>query len=334
MARAEAVSPLLARLLRCTACGGSFDATAAATLACVDCGRAVPVVDGIPRFVPAENYAATFGFQWNRFRRTQLDSHSGVAVSRDRFVRETNWSAETLTGKLVLDVGCGAGRFAEIALSLGATVVAVDYSRAVDACRANLSSDRLHVVQADIYQLPFATESFDAVYSLGVVQHTPDVERAVKALVAPLKPGGDLVVDVYRKHWKGWLHPRMWLRPVTTRMDAGRLFRIVERATPAMLRISNTVGAIPVVGRQLRRIVPVANHAGLLPLSPAQLEEWAILDTFDWLSPAYDQPQTAATLRRWLLESGLTGVDVFKADHLTARGRKPAAARAADAPRH
>ena len=80
-------------------------------------------------FAP-ESYAESFGFQWNRFRQTQLDSHSGHSVSRERFLTATGWEPESLAGKTVLDAGCGAGRFAEIALSCGATVFAVDYSRA------------------------------------------------------------------------------------------------------------------------------------------------------------------------------------------------------------
>ena len=45
-------------------------------------GTRWPVRDGIPRFVPEDNYAESFGFQWNRFPGTQLDSVSGLAVSR------------------------------------------------------------------------------------------------------------------------------------------------------------------------------------------------------------------------------------------------------------
>lgn len=315
-------SEFLLRILRCPFCqaGFSFEGT---SLRCGGCTRHFPVVAGIPRFVPAENYAASFGFQWNRFRRTQLDSHSGSPISANRFARETGWTRTELAGKLVLDAGCGAGRFSEIALADGATVVAVDYSNAVDACRANLPDANLHVVQADLYALPFAPASFDYVYSLGVIQHTPDVERAVKSLAVALKPGGELVVDVYAKHWRSWLHPRVWLRPITTRMDSARLFRAVERLAPALLRLSNLVGAIPIAGRHLRRFVPVANYRGQLSLSAAQLREWAVLDTFDWLAPRYDQPQTADTLRRWFTESGLVETAVFAADHLTARGRRP-----------
>ncbi|HEY0872217.1 MAG TPA: methyltransferase domain-containing protein [Vicinamibacterales bacterium] len=317
-------APELLAILRCPSCQGVFR-DHRSTLECAECGKTFPVVRGIPRFVPADNYANNFGFQWNHFRSTQLDSHSGQPISADRFARETRWPGDALRGKLVLDAGCGAGRFAEVALNAGATVVAIDYSNAVEACRNNLPHPSLHVVQADIYALPFAPESFDFVYSLGVIQHTPDVERAVKALVAPLKPGGELVVDVYAQHWKGWLHPRVWLRPITTRMDSERLFRLVRRFAPALLRVSDVVGTVPVVGPHLRRLVPVANYRGQLPLTPLQLREWAILDTFDWLAPRYDQPQTLSTLRRWLTEGGLVDLQVFRADHLTARGRKPAA---------
>ena len=83
----------------------------------------------------------------------------------------------------VLDVGCGAGRFAEIALRTGAKVVALDYSTAVDACYANLGHhENLEVVQGDVYALPFVGRSFPFVYSLGVLQHTPDVRTAFAAL--------------------------------------------------------------------------------------------------------------------------------------------------------
>src|SRR5215212_4949591 len=85
-------------------------------LRCTACARSYPIVNFVARFVPPENYAVNFGFQWNRFRRTQLDSYSGVPISRDRFFVSGGWTIEEMAGKRVLDVGCGAGRFAEVAL--------------------------------------------------------------------------------------------------------------------------------------------------------------------------------------------------------------------------
>jgi 2-polyprenyl-3-methyl-5-hydroxy-6-metoxy-1,4-benzoquinol methylase len=282
-----------------------------------------PVLRGIPRFVSADNYADSFGFQWNHFPGTQLDSVSGLRVSSDRFLAQWSLERSWFAGRRLLDVGCGAGRFAEIALELGAEVVAVDLSGAVDACRTNLlRHPRLHVVQASVYELPFAPGTFDGVYSFGVIQHTPDVRATFHALVSMVRPGGELAIDVYKRDWKSWLHPKPWLRPVTARLPVGTLFNAIERAAPALLTVSHAVGQVPLVGRALRRAVPVADYEGVLPLDPRQRLEWAVLDTFDWLSPRNDHPQSAATMRAWADEAGLVDVRVHHPAHLTLRARQ------------
>lgn len=283
-----------------------------------------PILNGIPRFVPESNYADNFGMQWNHFAKTQLDSHSGHPISAERFWNATNWNADEMQGCWVIDVGCGSGRFAEIALSTGAQVVALDYSSAVDACYANLREHpNFHVVQGDIYSLPFAPGSFQFVYALGVLQHTPDVAKAFAALPPLVSRGGGICVDYYEKSFKSLLLPKYWLRPLTKRMDKQRLFSLVKRSAPVLLPISCAMGRIPLAGKFLRRLVPIANYQGILPLTETQLDEWAMLDTFDWLSPAYDNPQTEQTARIWLEQAGLRDVEVLKVGHLVGRGRKP-----------
>ena len=296
-------------------------------LATPDGARRYPVRGGIPRFVPESGYADNFGMQWNKFARTQLDSHTGHPISADRFWAATGWTPGQLKDRWVLDVGCGAGRFAEIALNAGAKVVALDYSTAVEACYANLGPHPdLHVVQGDIYALPFRPSAFPFIYSLGVLQHTPDVGKAFAALPPLLEPGGELVVDYYFKTWKTFVTPKYWLRPVTKRLPQDRLFRALQRLTPPLLAVSRTVGKVPVAGKALRRLVPVANYEGDLPLDRKAIEEFALLDTFDWLAPAYDSPQTAATVRGWAERAGLEQVEVEKVGHLVCRGRAPSAA--------
>lgn len=229
-----------------------------------------------------------------------------------------------MAGRRVLDVGCGAGRFAEFALGAGAIVVALDYSGAVDACYENLRHHpNLHVLQADIDALPFAPATFDFVYSLGVLQHTPDVANAFAALPRMVVGGGQICVDYYKKGLKTYLLPKYWLRPVTKRLPTTRLFAILERLVPLLLPASRGLGRIPVLGRALRRIVPVANYEGIYPLTETQLRGWALLDTFDWFAPAYDHPQTAVTARLWMEKAGLEGIEVVMAGHLVARGVKP-----------
>ena len=309
----------LLEILRCPACITSL-AAHGDTLTCARCNRTFPIVASVPRFAGEGNYADNFGLQWNEFSRTQLDSQSGAGISRERFLMQTGWDETRLRGRLVLDAGCGAGRFAEIALSLGAEVIAIDFSTAVDAAWRNLGANpRMHVVQADIYALPFAPGTFDLVYSLGVLQHTPDVGRAVSALTAMVKPGGRIALDFYLRRWQNILEPKYWLRPFTTRMQPDKLFALVRRFAPALLRVSRLLSRVPLAGRFLPRLVPVANYAGMYPLNDTQLAEWAVLDTFDWLGPQFDQPQTMANVRSWLVSAGLDQVEVEHVRHLTAR---------------
>lgn len=277
--------------------------------------------EGVPRFVESSNYADNFGMQWTIFARTQLDSASGQSISAERFWKSTSWRPEELRGKLVLDVGCGAGRFAEIALEAGARVVAVDYSAAVDACYSNLKHhENCNVVQCDIYALPFLAKQFDFVYSLGVLQHTPEVKKAFTALLAMVRPGGRLCIDVYERRWYSRLLPKYILRPITKRVPDQRLFNILEYAVPTLLRVRQVAGGVPVVGRFLKHFIPVASHIGRLPLNKKQHLEWALLDTFDWYSPRFDNPQKEKVVRAWFVDSGLINISTERVGHLVARG--------------
>ena len=85
----------------------------------------VPIVRNIPRFVPSESYASSFGFQWNHFDRIQIDKFMHNDLSRDRFNATTGWPPH-LDGQRILEAGCGAGRFTQLALETDAEVVSFD----------------------------------------------------------------------------------------------------------------------------------------------------------------------------------------------------------------
>jgi len=222
----------------------------------------------------------------------------------------------------VLDVGCGAGRFAEVALSFGAEVFAVDYSFSVDVCWTNLGPhSRLHVIQADVYSLPFPKRSFDYVYCFGVLQHTPDVRETIRALAAQVRPGGRLVLDVYPYSPLNFLWPKYWLRPFTKRLPHDRLFQVVQLMVKILLPVSVVLGRFRLFGiSKLKHLIPVANYEGVYPLSKRQLYEWSVLDTFDMLAPAYDQSQTAETLLEWMRQEGLDQTEVFRDGVIVGRG--------------
>jgi SAM-dependent methyltransferase len=291
--------------------------------------RDAPVRDGIPRFVDHVDYAATFGEQWNRYRRVQLDSETRQSLSRDRLFRGTGWTPEELRGELVLEVGCGAGRFTEVLLEAGARVVAVDASSAVDACRETCGAQpRLALVQADLFDLPFPEGAFDRVFCYGVLQHTPDPERAFQTLVGLVRPGGRIAVDVYRESpfVDRWSAKTLW-RPLTTRMPPNLLRRIVEWYVPRWLPIDDRLVRVPRFGRFLVSVVPCWNPRGLFDeLTWDEKVAWAVLDTFDALAPKYDKPQSLDAVRAWCDRADLEDVQVaFGGNGIEVNARRRAA---------
>src|SRR6202522_4593481 len=188
------LSAELPAILRCLSCGSKLESDQNRGYLCSACNRAYPNAQGVARFVEAEHYAASFGFQWHRYQQTQLD-HDELRESERHFLAKTALKPEDLKGKLVLDVGCGMGRFAEVATRWGARVVGIDLSAAAQMAARNLANREFVALQADVFALPFAPETFDFIYSIGVLHHTPDCEKAVKALPKYLKPGGYLGVS-------------------------------------------------------------------------------------------------------------------------------------------
>jgi SAM-dependent methyltransferase len=324
-------------LLACPACRGALALSATAEaedpvvtgeLACRGCPAHYPIREGVPRFVPAENYAAGFGFQWNTHARTQYDSHNGTRISETRFFAQTRWPRR-LVGQLVLEVGSGSGRFTEQAASTGATVVSVEFSSAVDAnYSANGHLSNVLIVQADLYAMPVREASFDRVVCVGVLQHTPDVERSFRTLVRYLKPGGQLAVDVYRRPRgiRRLLNTKYWVRPLTRRIPPARLYRITTSYVRTMWPLARVLARIPVVGRRLNWMLLIGDYQGVLPLPDSALREWAVLDTFDMLAPAYDAPQDRETLERWFVEAGMERIDVHAGyNGIEGRGVRPLA---------
>ena len=249
------------------------------------------IINGIPRYGDVENYSESFGFQWNRFAVTQLHVHSS-----ERLWRETGWTPAALDGLDILEVGSGAGRFSRVILEeTNANLYSIDYSSAVDAnLRSNgtIAPGRFHLFQASIYDMPFPDGSFDRVLCLGVLQHTPDFEASVRALVAKAKPGGEIVVDFYPiRGWWTKIHAKYLLRPVAKRLSHDRLLKLIERNMDGLIAVHRALTRIGLHG--VTRFLPLVDVDGTLPksLSSTELREWAILDTFDMFAPEFDNPQ-------------------------------------------
>ena len=257
-----------------------------------------PIVRGVPRFVSDDAYTRSFSYEWNRFRKTQLDSYTGRTDTHDRLQASLNFPIEHLKGKLVLDVGCGMGRFAEVVAGYGAEYVGMDYSFAVDAAHANAGHlPGVHFVQADLFQLPFADEVFDLIMSLGVLHHTPDPRRAFAGLPRVLKAGGQLTITVYDAGNKVYVANSRFWRRFTTRLPRPVLHVLSYAAGPLYY-----AWTLPVVGWLLRSIAFISLERDW---------RWRVLDTFDWYSPQHQSWHTHHEVFGWFKDGGFERIEVL-----------------------
>ncbi len=241
---------------------------------------------------------AAYSLQWNRYRILRPEE------DRATFQNRAGLTGEDLQGRLVLDAGCGMGRYVRIASELGAKVVGIDLSGAIEAARElQLQTDRPVVgfLRGDLLRPPLATGRFDHIYSLGVLDHTPDPRSAFLELAKLLKPGGRIVI---------WVYPRE--RPTVERiMNAHRA--ISTRLPPVTLerlsRLSSPIGGWKrrLMFSKNRAVVRlgVVLHALTIGVSMHPDPEVRACDTLDWYAPKYLSRHTREEVESWFRDAGL-----------------------------
>lgn len=170
-------------------------------------GHSYPILRGIPRFIDGiadaadlrKVYADSFGHQWTTYDWLR-------DCDADEFYTITDFTPETLHGKIVLDAGCGGGRIARFVAPECSEFFGFDYSIAVDKAKQLTDRPNAHFVQCDVNKHPFRPGLFDIVYSHGVLHHTPDTKRSFDNLPQLVKDGGIFYVAVFRKTFE----PLQW----------------------------------------------------------------------------------------------------------------------------
>jgi SAM-dependent methyltransferase len=269
-----------------------------------------------------------------------------VPISRDRLTRCLGGSLDVVRGRRVLEVGCGAGRFTELLLEAGASVLACDLSDAIEVNARNCGGGPAYFAcQADILHLPVSPASFDCVVALGVVQHTPSPEAAMAALAAAVRPGGLLVLDHYtvrpRDTWYfrllGRLFPRSLVRQVCIRLppplDSRAAYALSRLLLPVHRALWRPGPLARAARRMLRRVSPLADYYDRYPqLGVERLAEWSLLDTHDAVTDRYKHFRNPDEVRTGLAACGLVDIDVaYGGNGVEARARRPARATSRDA---
>lgn len=275
-------------------------------LVSVATGKKYPIVRGIPRFVPDSVYAENFGKQWNMFREVQVDSETRAGHSKQRYDDEVGWTADEVKGKWVLDAGCGAGRFAEVAAERGGDFVGLDISSAVEATKKTLSRfSNVDVVQASMLDMPFRPGTFDFAYTIGVLQHTPDPDGACASVASMAKKnGGRFAMTAYARQPWTKLNTKYLIRPLTKRLPDDLLLKAIQAVMPVAFPVADTLYRIPGVRRIAKFTMPFAAYPERTEYTREQRYAESVLDTFDMLAPAYDSPMTWKEVEGALRKAG------------------------------
>lgn len=301
-------------------------------LAC-GCGEKFPVYEGVPRMLLPARHGVIPGFlqefkkylhadapeflsmanrwstddfsfsaQWENYEYSDQTWEIKVADRVPLFYRYLKMQPGSLNHALVLDAGCGNGTLSAALAASGPEIVAMDFSNSVGrahknrAVFANDRINRVHYVQADIQQPPFGRETFDAIYSDGVLHHTPDTQKSFNALVPLVKGGGRLFVWLYRKDLSLYFRLKASIILV---------IRTVLRRFPRSMRLAfcYVVAAVMLTALRLLLLSGYKSQRKIIPLS---LKATNLMDTF---TPQFKHEHTPDEVKAWFAAQGFTEIE-------------------------
>lgn len=266
-----------------------------------------PIVRGVPRFVECgdlPDYTRSFAFQWGRWARTQFESANVGRPMQGHTLRMweriTATNSADLGGAVIGDFGCGSGRFVEVVRRKNGRVIALEMSSAVEVAREIFDGDPdVLLCQADVLRAPIRPGSLDGAFSIGVLHHTPDPRSGLSEMTQAVRAGGWVAMSVYGKGgYYDWPTVRFWRR----------VFKVLVPLLghrPALAYayfatyLLGPLSRIPVLGLALR---------ALLPFVRLPDREWALLDTFDSVTPVYQSAHESYEVYTWFRTLGLSEI--------------------------
>jgi SAM-dependent methyltransferase/uncharacterized protein YbaR (Trm112 family) len=310
---------------------------------CPECGSRFPVINGIPRMLPLSLRGLLVSFHHDFFERypglitrnvakdpgdrvaRTLEGYSYQHVQLDDRGREfERWrqnfygcipgrwrEADFFPGKIGLDAGCGEGRHLYWAQEFGAEMVGLDLSEGVEVANTNTAeSSRCHVVQGDIYHLPFKPAVFDFAYSIGVLHHLPTPRDGFRQILPSVKEGGKVSIWVYGlREMRLWyrLSHMTWLRGIAPRLPRWAQYMV-------SLGVAGSLEMGIWLPCRLLSLFPGGDSVvKRIPLGDACHRSFKakIRSVFDRIQPAVSHYHTAEELEGWFKDAGLTNTSVL-----------------------
>lgn len=248
-----------------------------------------------------------FGAEWQRFDQSQLDD----AEARSHFEKYFSLvpPASLPVDAIVMDVGCGSGRWSRILAPSVGTLHLVDAStEALGVARRNLADvPNCLFHEASVAALPVPDGTMDLVYSLGVLHHVPDTAAAIRECARKLKPGAPILLYLYYAFDQ---RPR-WFRLLWRATDAVR--RRVSRLPFGRRKLVAEVIAFAVylpLARLSRLVELLHRDPSVVPLSFYRSASFYTMrtDALDRFGTGLEQRFTREQISRMLTDAGIEGI--------------------------
>lgn len=249
----------------------------------------------------------SFGEEWKAFHQFGDDELKKIGDTYFDIIKP----GMTGPDKIAADFGCGTGRWTKYIQDKVGAVAAIDPSDAILVASELLKGkDNVHLYRASIDNLPFADDSFDLGFSLGVLHHIPDTQKAMNACVRKIKPGGHFLVYLYYSlDNRGVLYKTLF--------RASNLVRLVISKMPGGLkRFSCNLMAIffymPFVlfSRLLRWLGVSKRIRSRIPLHSYESASFYIIrnDALDRFGTPLEQRFSRKQVQQMMETAGLTGI--------------------------
>ena len=258
----------------------------------------------------------SFEYEWLRYD-VNLEEED-----REIFLRDSQITEESFKGKMILDAGCGMGRYTRIAGDMGGEIVGVDLSQSIlKAYQITRDNPFAHIIQGDILHLPFSEKKFDIIYSLGVLHHTPSAKEAFLNLTKFLRKGGFISIWVYGT--AGKFHdfksnPLGEERQRYTKSNmAKRLHWVIVYVREIVfktVRLVTTKMYVPLLYLLCYPLVAIGKIPFLKYLTASVHKNWRVRlqENFDWFSPQYQSHHTKEEVLGWFRKAELDDISILK----------------------
>jgi len=212
---------------------------------------------------------------------------------------------------VALDLGCGSGRWTRYVCEKAKFVEAVDPSEAVFSAASLLKEQKnVRITQAASSDIPFPDNSFDFVFSLGVLHHIPDTGQAMKDCVAKLKQGGCFLVYLYYKldnkslAYKLLFHLADIFRRGICRLPSG-----VKKIVCDLLAV---LFYLPFIGiaKLVKKLSPTKNWFKQIPLWYYHNKTWNVIrnDSLDRFGTPLEQRFSKLEIQEMMENAGLKDI--------------------------